>query len=198
MSDEISPLRGALLGLVARGPSSGYDLAKVFSGTVGHVWGASHSVIYPELVAMEAEGLVAVAKVGKRGRKPYTVTRKGRAALESWLQSAPRRETPRHDAVLRTFFLGLLEPDEAAEFIDVELRYHRNKLAVFRAEFARYGEPVARGVGDPEWWTGGLTLELGIRNERMMIRWYDWVRKRLAEAGANDDAAAGSARPGRG
>lgn len=196
MSDVVTPLRGALLGLVARGPSSGYDLAKLFSGTVGHVWGASHSVIYPELVAMEGEGLIAVAKIGKRGRKPYVLTRRGKAALQRWLTGKPRRPTPRHDALLRTFFLGLFEPGQAQEFIDLELRYHRENLEAYQAELARYEDTVARGCEDPEWWTGGLTLELGIRNERMMIRWYEWVLARLDATPAIDSRPA-SARPGR-
>jgi PadR family transcriptional regulator AphA len=182
MADAISPLRGALLGLVARGPSSGYDLAKMFAGTVGNVWGASHSVIYPELVSMESDGLLTVAKVGRRGRKPYVLTRKGEAALRAWLLSKPRRSAPRSDALLRTFFLGFLEREQAERFIDSELQHHRQRLAAYQDEMRYYRERLAAGCGDPEWWTGGLTLELGIRNERMMVQWYEWVREQLAPA----------------
>ena len=51
-------LRYALLALLRVGPQSGYDLQKQFSLSVGHVWHAPDSQIYPELRKMESEGLV--------------------------------------------------------------------------------------------------------------------------------------------
>jgi PadR family transcriptional regulator AphA len=51
-------LRYALLALLRVGPLSGYDLQKQFSLSVGHVWHAPDSQIYPELRKMEAAGLV--------------------------------------------------------------------------------------------------------------------------------------------
>ena len=51
-------LRYALLALLRVGPMSGYDLQKQFSQSVGHVWYAPDSQIYPELRRMEADGLV--------------------------------------------------------------------------------------------------------------------------------------------
>ena len=51
-------LRYALLALLRVGPLSGYDLQKQFSLSVGHVWHAPDSQIYPELRKMETEGLI--------------------------------------------------------------------------------------------------------------------------------------------
>ena len=42
-------LRYALLAILRVGPLSGYDLQKQFHQSVGHVWHAPDSQIYPEL-----------------------------------------------------------------------------------------------------------------------------------------------------
>ena len=49
-------LRSALLALLSSGPLTGYDVVKQFSSSVGHVWHAPDSQIYPELRKMHAEG----------------------------------------------------------------------------------------------------------------------------------------------
>ena len=57
-------LRYALLALLTAQPMTGYDLARAFHTSVGHVWHAPDSQIYPELRRMEADGLLA----GERSR----------------------------------------------------------------------------------------------------------------------------------
>jgi len=49
-------LRHALLALVSGGPLTGYDAVKHFRSSVGHLWHAPDSQIYPELRRMQAEG----------------------------------------------------------------------------------------------------------------------------------------------
>ena len=54
-------LRHALLGLLAQGPASGYDLTRAFDGGIGrYAWQAGHSRIYPELGKMTEAGQVVV------------------------------------------------------------------------------------------------------------------------------------------
>ncbi|MEO2119555.1 MAG: PadR family transcriptional regulator, partial [Microbacterium sp.] len=64
-------LRYALLALLRVGPLSGYELAKQFTQSVGHVWHAPDSQIYPELRKMEADGLVEAEEQarGERGTR---------------------------------------------------------------------------------------------------------------------------------
>ena len=61
-------LRHALLGVIKDTPLTGYDLVRHFQGTVGFLWSAPQSQIYPELRRMESEGLIQ-AKVAPRGKK---------------------------------------------------------------------------------------------------------------------------------
>ena len=58
-SSTPSNLGCALLGLLARSPSTGYDLARRMERPVGYFWSARHSQIYPELAKLERAGLVS-------------------------------------------------------------------------------------------------------------------------------------------
>jgi PadR family transcriptional regulator, regulatory protein AphA len=169
-----TPFRGALLGLVARRPMSGYDLAKVFDSTLANVWSAKHSQIYPELAAMLEDGLVEMRAAGSRRRKEYAITDRGREELVRWLTEAP--PTPgivRNDALLRSFFLGYLPLGDAQEFLRRERDRHARQLDEYVAdrESGRSDEPGG--------WTGGIPLEAGVRYERMMVEWADWALAEL-------------------
>jgi DNA-binding PadR family transcriptional regulator len=77
-------LRFAILATLSAGPRTGYDLTQRFDSTVGHIWHAPHSQIYPELRRMESAGLVAAAEVprGPRGTKRiYRLTDEGMREL---------------------------------------------------------------------------------------------------------------------
>src|SRR5690348_6743093 len=86
----------ALLGLLARRPLWGYDLARRMKVPIGYFWHASHSQIYPELAALEADGLVTHEIVQQRDRpdkKLYSITEAGREVLRRWV-SEPASSSP--------------------------------------------------------------------------------------------------------
>ncbi len=51
-------LRYALIALLTAQPMTGYEVSKRFGASVGHVWHAPDSQIYPELRKLEKEGLL--------------------------------------------------------------------------------------------------------------------------------------------
>lgn len=81
-------LRSALLALISAGPLTGYDAVKHFRSSVGHVWHAPDSQIYPELRKMQAEGLLEATPVpwgsGDALKTQYSLTDAGREALAQW------------------------------------------------------------------------------------------------------------------
>lgn len=93
-------LRAALLALISAGPSTGYDAAKRFRGSVGHLWHAPDSQIYPELRRMQADGLLDAEQVpwGKKAptKTQYSITDAGRRALIEW-QRTPLEYSPERD-----------------------------------------------------------------------------------------------------
>lgn len=80
-------LRHAALALLSAQPMTGYELVRYFDDTVGLMWSASDSQIYPELRRMAAEGLICAETVprGERAEKRrYRITPRGRARLRAW------------------------------------------------------------------------------------------------------------------
>ena len=47
-----------MLGLLAGGPRSGYDIKSIVDRSTRFFWAASYGQIYPELRRLEAEGLI--------------------------------------------------------------------------------------------------------------------------------------------
>jgi DNA-binding PadR family transcriptional regulator len=122
-------LRHALLGLLADGPYSGWQLLKHFEGSLAYAWPALHSQIYPELARLREADLIEQTGEGPRGAKEYSLTASGRDEVERWLRETTPGRTTRDEALLRVFFLWLLEPDEAAAYLDREAEYQRRLLA---------------------------------------------------------------------
>src|SRR5262245_15631382 len=121
-------LRYALLGLLADRPHSGWQLLKHFEGSLAYAWPALHSQIYPELARLREAGLIEQTGEGPRGAKEYSLTPAGREQIEHWLRETTPGRTTRDEALLRVFFLWLLDPDEAAAYLDREADYQRQVL----------------------------------------------------------------------
>jgi PadR family transcriptional regulator, regulatory protein AphA len=102
---------------------TGYDLVRHFQGTVGFLWSAPQSQIYPELRRMEAAGLVT-ARVAPRGlraqKRIYSVTDEGMSELRRWagaFMPLPAHRDPVH---LKAAFFDLAPLDSVRE----QLRAH--------------------------------------------------------------------------
>lgn len=125
-------LRHALLGVIKDVSMTGYDLAHHFQGTVGTLWPAPHSQIYPELRSMEADGLVAatVAPRGARGQKRvYAITDAGLAELRRWAAAAMPPPAERDPPHLRAAFFDLAPPASVQEQLRAHKAHYEKRLA---------------------------------------------------------------------
>ncbi|WP_448811234.1 PadR family transcriptional regulator [Agromyces bauzanensis] len=133
-------LRNALLALLRVGPLSGYDLQKQFSVSVGHVWHAPDSQIYPELRKMEAEGLIEGEEQarGERGtRRVYHVTEAGERAFLDWMATPLEYSRVRDPAHLRAAYLEAAAPDDAREFLKAHIAQWEGELEQWEGELRR-------------------------------------------------------------
>jgi PadR family transcriptional regulator AphA len=167
-------LRYALLGALADRPRTGYALLKHFEQSLAYAWPASHSQIYPELARLLADGLIEQTGSGARNSKTYAVTETGLAEIRRWLRETEPDRRVRSDAALRTFFLWLLDPDEAREQLEQERTYWRDRLGELEA--IRAGP---RGPGRKEQ-AFKIALEGGIRSIETRLEWLDWADAELA------------------
>lgn len=141
-------LRYAVLGLLERAPSTGYELSQMFDLSLRTAWHAGHSQIYPELVRMESEGLVEVVARGARGSKTYALTDAGRSVLRNWLVDTGTNRSIRDERALRFFLNQLLpDPERRAVFHEAleEVEAERKELLSLRDRMADE-EPFAPQV----------------------------------------------------
>jgi PadR family transcriptional regulator, regulatory protein AphA len=158
-------LRHALLGLLADRPYSGWQLLKHFEGSLAYAWPALHSQIYPELARLREAGLIEQTGMGPRGAKEYSLTETGRDEIERWLRETTPSRNTRDDALLRVFFLWLLEPDEAAAYLDREVEFQRRLLD----DLERIASSPARD--DAKERSYRLALDFGLRITRTRREW---------------------------
>jgi len=145
-------LRYAILAILRVGPLSGYDLQKQFSQSVGHVWHAPDSQIYPELRKMETEGLIEGEEQarGERGtRRVYHVTPSGDEAYLTWMRTPMDYQRVRDPAHLRAAYLENTTAEAARAFL------HRH---------------IAQWEGELEQWEGELTHITNLSNPMLVRR----------------------------
>ena len=130
-------LRYALLALLRVGPLTGYDLQKQFAVSVGHVWHAPDSQIYPELRKMETDGLIEAEEIpwGTKGTKRrYHATSAGAQAFLDWMNEPLSYSRVRDPAHLRAAYLESATPEAARNFLLGHIEHHREQLEQWEAE----------------------------------------------------------------
>ena len=140
-------LRYALLALLNVEPMTGYDLYKQFESSVGYVWHAPDSQIYPELRRMERDGLLEGEEVpwGTKGRKrQYHVTDAGREAFRTWVNTQldyPRERDPMH---LKAAYLEWAEPEAARQQLQAHIEHYGARLLQWQQKI----EEIDGGTSD--------------------------------------------------
>jgi DNA-binding PadR family transcriptional regulator len=170
---ELSPTGRVILGLIAFGKRTGYDIKTFVDKTTRYFWAASYGQIYPELKRLEDQGLVRgrPEPSGGRARTVYELTGAGEGALHDWLESddEPLYEL-RDEGMLKLFFSDSL-PARRIEIVRAMRTRQERKLAQLRSI-----EPFAsKGP------TGSyLTLQMGIGFTEWIIDWCEATERRLA------------------
>jgi DNA-binding PadR family transcriptional regulator len=167
-------LRHGLLGLLAEGPASGYDLTHHFQAALGTVWPAQHPKIYAELNRLAAEGLIEVDSRGPRGRKAYRLTDPGLAEVRRWLAKDPVDHTLRHEPLLRSFFFWLMTPEQLAAHLQREAQF----FAAAADQLSVYAAAKDRGEfgSSPPTQSLRIAIEAGIRLYRALGDWAEWAQ----------------------
>jgi DNA-binding PadR family transcriptional regulator len=106
-----------VLGLLAFGERSGYDLLRLAERSVGYIWTPSRSQIYKVLPRLVAAGLASAREIEQRRRPDkavYTITPQGRQTLRAWLGEI-EHEPPNPSTIfaLKLFFCDFVAPEVA-------------------------------------------------------------------------------------
>ncbi|MCJ7857265.1 PadR family transcriptional regulator [Corynebacterium kalidii] len=134
-------LRNALLALLSSGPMTGYDVAKRFASSVGFLWHAANSQIYPELRRLEKEGLLDTREVpwGSKGvtKTEYSINDLGLTALREW-QAEPIVYVPDRDpARLKAAYFEMAAPGVAENNLREHISHFEAQQSLARDELNR-------------------------------------------------------------
>jgi DNA-binding PadR family transcriptional regulator len=172
----------AILGFLNYHPYTGYDLKKIFHGSIRHFWPADQSQIYRTLARLTEQGYVEVEKIPQAerpDRKVYHITDAGRAELHKWLSGAPPMVESRSAPLIQVFFAGHLSDEEV-------LAKFEGFAALMRATLEQYAqipariEPYRQEIASPrEHYFWILTLDNGIRTMRASLEWAENVIEQI-------------------
>jgi DNA-binding PadR family transcriptional regulator len=179
MNDSValSPLRLAILGLVAMHPQSGYDLRKVFETTPMGNFSSSPGAIYPALKSLEKKGWIRGQADNEQSLRPrlvYSITEDGDKILRAEL-----KKTVTHDeliwhfdlVMLRFAFIERLGHDQALRF----LHEFRSEAAAY----VQYLEGLLESMFEHMTPCGRLALEHGIQDSAGNVRWAEMAISEL-------------------
>lgn len=170
----------ALLGLLARGEQSGYDLTQGLKDPVGYFWFAGHSQVYPELARLEASGLVrhqVVEQTDRPDKKVYALTTQGSAALITWLENPTAVPRKRDELVLKAYSLWRSDPAAAARMMREHAAVHAAHLAEFETRLGCLTNEAGPALwqADSKWFGVHAVLRRGIGYEREYCDWCEWM-----------------------
>jgi DNA-binding PadR family transcriptional regulator len=151
---QLTPVSYVVLGLVAGGATTPYDMKQTAARSVGYFWTFPHSQLYAEPSRLAELGLLSEHREsGGRRRRVYTLTPAGRKALDEWLRE-PTSEQPqiRDTGLLKLFFGEGLGADELVALARAQEEAHRARLAVYEAkesevEVPQHAATLRAGVG---------------------------------------------------
>ena len=176
----LTPTGRVILGMIALGKQTGYDIKQLVDQSTRHFWAASYGQIYPELRRLEEQGLVIGQPEprGGRARTVYRLTPAGEAAFGGWLQAdADSGFEVRAEGMLKLFFSDVAPPEERIRILRAMRDAHRRTLAQLVALEAHSTEmPIG-----PH-----LTLELGIGLHTTIVEWCEQTERRLIREGSAD------------
>lgn len=172
-TETLMSLRYGLLGLLAEGPASGYDLARRFQEVLGSIWPAQHPKIYAELRRLADDGLIEVDSEGPRRRTAYRITGGGLAEVRQWLAEGEVDHTMRLQPLLRSLFFWLMEPGELARHLQQEAEFYAGMAKQYR-DYAERKDRGEFGTAPPVQ-SMRVTIEAGIRLYQALADWADWA-----------------------
>ncbi|MEV7415555.1 helix-turn-helix transcriptional regulator [Streptomyces sp. NPDC089919] len=157
-----------VLGIIdTLGEASPYDVKVEAARTVAPFWSVPHAQVYAQCDRLLEAGMLSEDRqAGGRGRRLLRLTEAGRAALADWLADpAFVPVEARERGILKLWFGARPELH-----VPVQLEEHHRTLAEYEQLADSVGELITRGQRE--------ALEFGIRYERMMVDFWQWVGER--------------------
>ncbi len=172
----------AILGFLREQPLTGYELkTQRFDVSVANFWPADQAQIYRTLDRLEEQGWATSELEIQRerpNRKVYRITEAGRAELLRWLAAPQPLPTHREPFLVQLYFAAELPDETILSLLEGQVAAHEAQLRAY--EEVPLPLPPLDGAGAGRARAlARLTLELGLRSERMYL---DWLRDAIGHA----------------
>jgi len=165
-------LKHAILGFLNMGPFSGYDLWKLFNGSVNNYWSATHTQIYKTLSELAIDKMVEIEIVHQEtspDKKVYHLKPSGKTELHTWLET-PLELAPVRDKFLVQFsFSELLDDANIIRNIESHIEKIEDKLAKIKT--GHYSDYLKYAHSAREKFLWEKTLEYGVLSYENELRW---------------------------
>ncbi len=169
-------LQYGLLGLLTYQDATGYDLSKLFRGSLNFFWHAQNSQIYRELGRLEERGLVVsrnVIQSDRPNKKVYSITDLGRKEFSDWLSEAKVEIENPHIAMLMRVFFGSDDPEATIKLLRDFRDQTRVSIGVKRPQAqknaAAYAHIAKGGEEKSKYWL--MTMDFVTMQKLAMIEW---------------------------
>jgi DNA-binding PadR family transcriptional regulator len=122
----------AILGQLAWGEATTYELVKAMRRNLRFMWPRAESRIYEEAKRLVEAGLVAAheGSTGQRKRTVYSITDAGLAALREWLASPAGPISLENEPLLRVFLGGRARPEDLLVAVAAVRAHAEEMLAI--------------------------------------------------------------------
>jgi PadR family transcriptional regulator AphA len=166
---SLTPTSYIVLGLINQaGEATPYSLKQMAAATIGNFFSIPHSQIYAEPDRLAGAGHLNVRREdGGRRRKHYSLTARGRKALEAWLESPTEEMYELRDPGLLKLAMG----SDAQALARAQLPAHEERLQRFQEilhVLEASGAPIEQQ----------FVVQSGIGHEREYVRFWKRVAGR--------------------
>lgn len=137
---DLSTTSYAILGLLAIRPWSTYELAKQMRRNLHYFWPSAESHLYAEPKRLVEGGFARAQSqpVGKRRRTVYSITTKGRRALEHWLSEPASESRLESETLVKIMFAPFGSKDDLLAHLHRFRAEQTQKQESLRAIFDEY------------------------------------------------------------
>jgi DNA-binding PadR family transcriptional regulator len=161
----------ALLGLLEREPSHGYDLKRDYDTYFGRGKPLPFGQVYSTLARLTRDGKVMAAETEPGAgpdRKRYVITEHGVSEIETWLTEPVEPEPHLQSVLFVKVVLALMSGRSAEHYLDVQRAAHLARMREL-TELKRTGELV-----------DALLADHGLFHLEADLRWIDMTAARLS------------------
>jgi DNA-binding PadR family transcriptional regulator len=160
----------ALLGLLERQPSHGYDLKRDYDAFFGRGKPLPFGQVYATLARLSRDGKVSLGEVEPGAgpdRKLYEITDRGRQEVDLWLTEPVEPEPHLQTVLFVKVVLALMLDRPADLYLDTQRAAHLQRMRQL-TEIKRSGGPV-----------DALLADHGLFHLEADLRWIDLTAARL-------------------